>query len=52
MLAILYALGKLTVDPLKLRSRLEAENLLLAISSTFIDWARVAEAFSIHSRHF
>jgi hypothetical protein len=29
MLAILYALGKLAVDLLKSRSRLEAENLLL-----------------------
>jgi len=35
MLAILYALGKLAVDLLKSRSRLEAENLLFsAISST------------------
>jgi hypothetical protein len=29
MLAILYALGKLAVDLIKSRSRLEAENLLL-----------------------
>jgi hypothetical protein len=29
MLAILYALGKLAVDLLKSRGRLEAENLLL-----------------------